>query len=80
MDISIDAIRHTINRNTSVCVGLILALGILFTILLVLWMRNYVTKQIRELESSVTAFAALSHGRRDPDELLFTPPDINNQQ
>jgi len=81
VDNSIDAIRNTINRNTRVCIGLILALGALFNFMLVLWMRACVTDPIRQLEASVTAFAASSHGKRDPDELLFTPPEIkiNNE-
>ena len=77
VDISINEIQNTIYRNIYICIALIMGLGLLFTVLLVLWMRTYVSKPIRLLENSVTKFAASSHGQRDPDELLFQPPDIH---
>jgi diguanylate cyclase (GGDEF)-like protein len=56
----------------------IAALGILFIVLLLLWMGRYVIDPIHQLENSVTAFAASSHGKRNPDELVFTPPQITS--
>ena len=75
-DISIDQINETIYRNIYITLAMILLPGALFVFLLILWMRKNVTEPLKQLENSVAAFARESTGRRDPDDLLFTPPDI----
>ncbi|MBE7004297.1 MAG: GGDEF domain-containing protein [Ruminococcaceae bacterium] len=75
-DISIDVIHSTINRNIYISIILIVVLGLLFYIASVLWLRTRITDPIRKLENSVTEFAALSHGKRDPDELVYRMADI----
>ena len=78
-DISIDQINETIYRNIYITLAMIILPGILFIFLLILWMRKNVTGPLKQLENSVTAFAKSSTGRRDPDDLLFTPPEIHTQ-
>lgn len=78
-DISIDQINDTIYRNIYANLAMIILPGILFIFLLILWMRKNVTGPLKQLEDSVTAFAYTLTGRRNPDDLLFTPPEIHTQ-
>ncbi len=78
VDIDIDDIQAMIHRNINVNVIFVIILGILFTSCFLLWVRAKVTSPIRALENSVVSFANSSHGKRNPDELLFTPPEINS--
>ena len=78
-DISIDQINDTIYRNIYITLAIILLPGALFIFLLILWMRKNVTEPLKQLENSVADFARSSTGRRDPDDLLFTPPEIHTQ-
>ena len=81
VDVSIQELNATIYRNIYINIAIIVVLGFLFTFLLLSWMRTNVTVPLRQLEQSVTDFAGKSTGKRDPDELVFTPPDIrpNNE-
>ena len=76
VDVSIDQLKATVNRNIYISIALIVAMGLLFTVLLLLWMRRNVTGPVRALEASVTELAGKSAGRTDPDELVFNAPDI----
>ena len=76
VDVSIDQLKATVNRNIYINIALILAMGLLFTVMLLLWMNKYVTGPVRALETSVTELAGKSAGRTDPDELVFNAPDI----
>ncbi|MBQ6504181.1 MAG: diguanylate cyclase [Flexilinea sp.] len=80
VDVSIDELQHMITRYTRVTVVVIMAMGILFIVLLLVWMRGYVIDPLHKLESSVTAFASSSHGQRNPDELVFDPPEISSSR
>lgn len=81
VDVSKDQLIETVSKTVTINIALVVGLGILFIALLLIWMRMNVTKPLFDLESSVTAFAETTAGRRDPDELVFTPPAIraNNE-
>ena len=78
VDVSIDELQHLIERYTRFTIFVIVAMGLLFIILLILWMRRHVVEPIHHLENSVTTFAASSHGKRNPDELVFDPPKMSS--
>ncbi len=78
-DISIDVIAHTIYRYINISIVLIAVSGLVFYLLLLRWMRRNVTLPIRTLENSVAAFAGDSTGKRNPDDLVFIPPDLHTQ-
>ena len=81
VDVSIDQIKATVNRNIYINIALIAVMGLLFTGMMLMWMNRNVTGPVKELEKSVTELAAMSAGRTDPDELVFNAPDIreNNE-
>lgn len=80
VDISIDELQHLIDRYTRFTIFVIMAMGLLFIVLLIFWMRRYVVEPIHQLENSVTTFAASSHGKRNPDELVFDPPEFSSSR
>lgn len=78
-DIDIKEINATIYRNIFINIALIIGAGILFIVLLILWMRRNVTNPLKKLERYVTDFAETSSGKRDPDELQYLPPEIHTK-
>lgn len=79
VDVSDDQLKATIYRNIWINIGVIAGLGLLFILLLLLWMRRNVTRPLRQLDDSVSAYADETAGRRDPDELIFKAPEINTK-
>ena len=79
VDVSKDQLIETVTKTIIINIALVLGLGILFITLLLLWLRRNVTKPLHDLENSVASFAKTTAGRRDPDELVFTPPDIRSK-
>ena len=77
VDISIDEIRNTIYGDIFKNICIIIILSLLFVAVIIAWIRNNVTSPIRKLEESVERFANSSAGVRNPDDLLFIPPEIN---
>lgn len=54
----------------------IFALGLLFTMAFLAWLRHNVTEPIRKLESGVVDYANRSHGQRDVEALKFEAPPL----
>ena len=79
VDVAINEINTTIYRNIFINIALILGAGLLFIVLLILWMRRNVTNPLKKLERYVTEFAETSSGKRDPDELQYLPPEIHTK-
>ena len=77
VDVSVDKIRSTIYRAVILNAAVVVILGVAIILTLLLWLRVRVTKPIKELEDSVVAFASISHGRQDPDELIFRAPALH---
>lgn len=76
-DISIAELHKTVNNYIVYNVILTLILGLLFGLILLIWLRHNVTGPIQELERSARHFAEKSHGQKTPDELIFDAPNIH---
>ncbi|MBQ7584580.1 MAG: diguanylate cyclase [Lachnospiraceae bacterium] len=76
-DIDVSEIGKTIRLYTIVNLVIIIALGVLFEFLFILWSRRNVTTPIKLLEDSVEEYARRSHGQRSIDALSFEKPDIH---
>ncbi len=61
VDVSVDELQQLITRYTNITIAVIVGMGLLFILLLLLWMRRYVVDPIHQLENSVSTFAASSH-------------------
>ncbi|MBR3018077.1 MAG: diguanylate cyclase [Clostridia bacterium] len=78
VDVSKDQLIETVSKTVIINISLVVGLGILFITLLMVWMRLNVTKPLHDLENSVVSFAETTAGKRDPNELVFTPPVIKS--
>lgn len=78
VDVSKDQLIETVTKTIIINIVLVVGLGILFITLLMIWMRMNVTKPLHDLENSVASFAETTAGKRNPDELVFTPPTIKS--
>lgn len=76
-DISIDELHKTVNNYVFYNVILTLALGLLFGLILLAWLRRNVTGPILALERSASNFAEKSRNKRSPNELFFDAPEIH---
>lgn len=76
-DVSIQELHSTVNSYVIYNIVLTLALGILFGLILIIWLRRNVTGPIQALEQSASSFAEKSRGKTTPDELIFAAPDIH---
>jgi len=79
VDVSKDQLIATVTKTIVINIALVVGLGILFITLLLVWMRMNVTKPLRDLENSVASYAKTTTGKRNPDELIFTPPVIQTK-
>ena len=77
VDIAIDDIQSVINKNININTLFVVVLGVLFIFGFLVWIQRRVTIPLKELEYSVVSFANSSHGKRNPEELVYTPPDIH---
>ena len=78
VDVSKDQLIVTVTKTIILNIALVVGLGVLFITLLLIWMRTNVTRPLHDLENSVVSFAETTAGKRNPDELVFTPPDIRS--
>lgn len=76
-DISIVELHKTVNNYVLYNVVLALCLGVLFVLILIVWLRHNVTGPILALEKSASNFAERSRGKISPDELIFDAPEIH---
>ena len=78
-DISIEDLHNSVHHYVIYNIILTLGLGILFALILLVWLRHNVTGPILALEKSARKFAEKSRGKKDPQELVFDAPTINTQ-
>ena len=76
-DLPIDDLHRSVNSYVFVNVVLTIAIGGLFALMLLHWLRRNVTGPVLALEKSTRRFAERSHGARNPDQLFFDAPDIH---
>ena len=79
VDIEVKDVELSIATYTVAVVGLLVILGVIFTIFFVLWMNYNVTEPIYKLEKSVVAFAKSSHAMVDPNLLNYEDPHIQSE-
>lgn len=78
-DISIEHLHKTVKKHVWSSVILTIAIGMLFGILLIIWLHRNVTGPILMLEKSAHTFAKQCHSKKDPDAIIFDPPEIHTQ-
>ena len=78
-DISIDELHQSVNSYIIFNIVLALGLGILFALILLVWLRHNVTGPILALEKSARHFAEKSRGKKDPESLIFDTPEIHTK-
>jgi len=81
VDVKVEEIEQFVLRYTLINVALIIMLGIIFTIVVTVWLRKKVVEPIGRLEKSVTTFAKITQKQPDPEFLQFDDPAIeaNNE-
>lgn len=78
-DLQIDELRGSICYYVTSTVILAVVTGALFGMVTFLWIRRDVTGPVVALEKRARQFAEKSHGKKDPDQLIFDAPDIRTQ-
>lgn len=76
VDVAVKDINRVVYLNVYINLGVIVGCGILFTIILIRWLRSSVITPLLTLEKSVSDYAASAEGRKEPEELLYTPPKL----
>ena len=79
VDISVSEIRKTIFAHMILVLALIVGIGFAFCLIFIFWSRKSITRPVEALEKSVTAFALTSHGKTDPDALVYNEPEIRTK-
>ncbi len=78
VDVSSTRIHDDLRRQTIINVAVIVGLGVLFTILFILWVNSQVIEPIAALERGMSEFAGKSHGQRDISQLAIKAPEIHS--
>lgn len=78
-DVFVDELHESLRSYMILSTAITMGMGMLFGVLLTLWLRRNVSKPVMELEQSVRHFAQKSHGLKDPELLLFDAPGIHTQ-
>ena len=81
VDVSGDELKNKLYRSIFINIAMIMCLGAVIILILLWWMRVHVTGPLKKLEDSVKEYAESALGKRDPDALLYSPPElkINNE-
>ncbi|MCR5826146.1 MAG: GGDEF domain-containing protein [Oscillospiraceae bacterium] len=76
VDIDVTAMFDELTRNALNNSGVVVLLGLLYTVAFMLWSRRNITAPVQDLEKGVVDFAGRSHGQRSVDALKFEAPVI----
>ncbi|MCR5000305.1 MAG: GGDEF domain-containing protein [Lachnospiraceae bacterium] len=81
VDISGNELKDKLYRSIFLNIAMIVFLGAAMVLVLLWWMRVFVTGPLRKLEDSVREYAESSLITNNPDDLLYIPPNItiNNE-
>ena len=79
VDIETASIYQELDMSTRNMVATILLLGLLFDVLLLLWVRRSVTNPLVRLEHSVVAYATQCRDQKDPEALKLEVPEIHTK-
>ena len=78
-DVSVHDIYKILWIHTIENIIIISFIGILFSILFIIWSKYNITSPIEQLEHSVVDFARTSHNQTDPYQLIFNQPPIHTE-
>ncbi|MCR4807845.1 MAG: GGDEF domain-containing protein [Lachnospiraceae bacterium] len=81
VDVSGDELKDKLYRSIFINIAVIVCMGIAMMLALLLWMRIHVTVPLNKLEDSVKDYTKSLQNRSNPDDLLYSPPEIriNNE-
>lgn len=81
VDISGNELKDKLYKSIFINIAMIVIVGAAMICVLLLWMRIHVTVPLKKLEDSVKEYAESLQNRNDPDDLLYSPPEIkiNNE-
>lgn len=81
VDISGEELKDKLYRSIFINIAMIVCLGAAMVLILLWWMRFHVTVPIKRLEDSVKEYAESLQNKKNPDDMLFSPPEIriNNE-
>ena len=77
-DVNVDGLSRSVLNYAVVSAAIAVALGLLFAVLLLSWLRRNVTGPVLELEKSARRFAEANADVRDIRRLKFEPPEIHD--
>ena len=78
VDVDLSFINKMILNYALVNVLIIVAMGVLFIGIFLIWSRRNITMPIKKLEQSAVGFVGHSHGQRDVDALRFDAPNVTS--
>ena len=79
LDMDIHRMQSQLFSHAMLIVVATIIVGMLFTIPFALWTRRDISRPIRQLEASVTKFAAVSHLHSSPEELVLRMEPITTE-
>lgn len=81
VDISGEELKDKLYSSIFTNIAMIVVLGLAMVLVLVWWMRVHITRPLKKLEDSVKEYAGSIQNKKNPDDMLFTPPKmkINNE-
>ena len=77
VDIDVTEISKVVLASTLLNITLILLLGIVFTVLFILWSNHSIASPIQKLENSVTTFAYKNKENENVESLVIKDPNIH---
>ncbi|MBQ4378390.1 MAG: GGDEF domain-containing protein [Treponema sp.] len=77
VDIDITEINKVVLASTLTDLTIIFTLGLIFTILFIIWASYNIANPIKKLENKVTEFAYHHKGKENIDSLVIEAPDIH---
>lgn len=78
IDIDLSFINGMILNYALVNVLIIVAMGVVFIGIFLIWSRRNITMPIKKLQQSAVGFVGHSHGQRDVDALRFDAPNVTS--
>lgn len=76
VDVDATELKAELSSRVVKNIVVIAALGLLYTVLFLVWTKRNITQPIRQLEQGVVDYAARSRGQRDVEALRFEAPAI----
>ncbi len=76
VDIAIDEINAMVSHNVLVNIGMIVLFGMIFIILVLIWVHIKIVRPLRDVEKSVADYAEKAEGKNDPEDLVYNSPKI----